>query len=206
MARTASKVTTDHDEIRRWAEERGARPAAVKRTKRGGEVGIIRLDFPGFTGEQSLQEISWDEWLQNFDKNNLALVYQDRTAAGRKSNFNKLVARETVAERGRGSRARKEEAEAPAVSMRLREGEERPARAERAGSRTTSVAAPSRRPARGERAGTRPSAAARKTGAGKAGARKTGARAKAAGGAAARGKKAEPEQAGRRPARGSSRK
>jgi len=110
MARTSasSKVLTDHDEIRRWAEERGARPARVNGTGNGDDVGIIRLDFPGYTGEDSLEEISWDDWFRKFDESNLALIVQDRTARGQKSNFNKLVSRETLEElsESRGSARR----------------------------------------------------------------------------------------------------
>ena len=91
-----SQVTTDHDEIRKWAEERGAKPSCVRGTGNKGDVGMIRLDFPGYTGEDSLQPIGWDEWFEKFDKNKLALVYQEETAAGEKSNFNKLVSRETA--------------------------------------------------------------------------------------------------------------
>src|SRR5947209_4029419 len=58
----SAQPITDHEEIRQWAEERGARPACVKGTGRKGDIGMIRLDFPGFSGEDSLQEISWDEW------------------------------------------------------------------------------------------------------------------------------------------------
>lgn len=57
---------------------------------------MIRLDFPGFSGEQSLQPIEWEEWLQKFDENGLALLVQDQTARGQRSNFNKLVKRETA--------------------------------------------------------------------------------------------------------------
>jgi len=32
-----SKITTDHDEIRRWVEKRGGHPAKVKGTGRGGD-------------------------------------------------------------------------------------------------------------------------------------------------------------------------
>src|SRR5438874_2131800 len=98
MARTpaSSRVLTDHDEIRRWAEERGAKPARVKGTGGDGDVGIIRLDFPGYTGEDTLEPISWDAWFRKFDESNLALIVQDTTASGERSNFNKLVSRETV--------------------------------------------------------------------------------------------------------------
>lgn len=89
-----SRTTTDHDEIRRWAEERGAKPACVKGTGGKGDTGMIRLDFPGYSGNESLREVTWDEFFDKFDENNLALLYQDKTASGQKSNFNKLVKRE----------------------------------------------------------------------------------------------------------------
>jgi hypothetical protein len=96
MSQPASKVTFDHNEIRRWAEERGAKPACVKGTGGQGDIGMIRLDFPGYSGEESLQPISWEEWFKKFDERNLALLYQETTADGQKSNFNKLVSRETA--------------------------------------------------------------------------------------------------------------
>ncbi len=75
-------TTTDHDEIRQWAEARGATPSRVIRTgNEDPEVdpGIIRLDFPGYTGAGALEEISWDEWFQAFEDGGLAFVHQDET-------------------------------------------------------------------------------------------------------------------------------
>jgi len=91
-----AKVTTDHEEIRQWAEERGAHPACVKGTGGKGDVGMIRLDFPGYSGEGKLEEITWDEFFEEFDKKDLALLYQETTAHGERSNFNKLVSRDTA--------------------------------------------------------------------------------------------------------------
>lgn len=92
---------TDHEEIRQWAEERGAQPTCVRGTGGRGDTGMIRLDFPGYTGEQSLQPISWDDWFEKFDQHGLALIVQDKTGRGQKSNFNKLVSRESVESRRR---------------------------------------------------------------------------------------------------------
>src|SRR5512142_2991401 len=103
--RAGAKVTTDHDEIRQWAEERGARPACVRNTGDEGDIGILRLDFPGYSGADSLEEISWEDFFEKFDERGLALLHQDTTAGGEKSNFNKLVSRET-AESSLGSRSR----------------------------------------------------------------------------------------------------
>lgn len=96
MAQT--KVTTDHEVIRRWAEERGAEPAAVRSTHRPDDPGIIRLEFPGAPNarDENLEPISWDEWFKKFDAADLAFIYEDETADGQKSNFNKLVKRDTV--------------------------------------------------------------------------------------------------------------
>src|SRR6185437_13120709 len=93
-----SKVTTDHEVIRRWAEERGGKPAVVRSTHRRNDPGILRLEFPGAPNadDESLEEISWDEWLQKFDAAKLPVLYEDETASGEMSNFNKLVKRETA--------------------------------------------------------------------------------------------------------------
>lgn len=90
----SSQITTDHEQIRKWAEERGGQPACVRGTGGGDDIGMIRIDFPGYSGEGKLQPISWDEWFEKFDSNNLALLYQEETKAGDKSNFNKLVSRD----------------------------------------------------------------------------------------------------------------
>jgi hypothetical protein len=56
---------------------------------------MIRLDFPGYSGADSLEEIEWDQFFEKFDEQGLALLVQDKTARGQKSNFNKLISRET---------------------------------------------------------------------------------------------------------------
>lgn len=101
----STAITTDHDEIRRWAEERGAKPACVRGTGKKGDTGMIRLDFPGYSGSDSLQEISWEEWFEKFDEQGLALLHQGTTASGEQSNFNKLVGRDTAEISGKKSRS-----------------------------------------------------------------------------------------------------
>jgi hypothetical protein len=90
-----AETTTDHETIRKWAESKGGKPAAVDRTHRGSDVGIIRIMFPQArqSEHESLVEITWDEFFEEFDKRELALVFDE------KSMFNKIVGRDT-AERG----------------------------------------------------------------------------------------------------------
>ncbi len=95
----SSKTTTDHKVIQKWAEERGGKPATVKRTGDAEEPGILRIDFPGYSGKDSLEEISWKEFFEKFDEKKLAFLYQDETRDGEESRFFKLVSRETAEEK-----------------------------------------------------------------------------------------------------------
>jgi hypothetical protein len=88
-----SQVLTEHEDIRRWAETRGGSPAQVKGTGGTDDVGMIRIDFPGYSGEQSLAHISWEAWLEKFEEKELALVIENQPPEGDKSRFNKLVSR-----------------------------------------------------------------------------------------------------------------
>ncbi|HEX3682948.1 MAG TPA: hypothetical protein VHU83_10440 [Bryobacteraceae bacterium] len=93
-----TRTTRDHEEIRRWAEERGGKPSHVQRTGSGEDVGILRIDFPGYSGEGSLEPITWEQWFEKFDEQSLSLIYEEETAGGARSNFNKLVSARTAAE------------------------------------------------------------------------------------------------------------
>ena len=86
-------MTTDHETIRRWAEEREGQPATVMGTGGGDEAGVLRLDFPGYSGKGELEPISWDEWFEKFDENELGFLYQDKMRGGQESRFFKLVKR-----------------------------------------------------------------------------------------------------------------
>jgi hypothetical protein len=101
-----SKQTTDHDEIRNWVEERGGKPARVKSTgSKGDGGGLLRIDYPGFSGEDSLEEITWAEFFEAFEENNLAFLYQDETKDGKKSRFSKLIDRASTKEKSKAARS-----------------------------------------------------------------------------------------------------
>jgi hypothetical protein len=87
---------TDHDRIRKWAEARRARPACVIGTGGRRDPAMIRFDFPRVRGSETLQAISWAEWFKAFEENRLALLVDEETEDGKKSNFNKLVSRQTA--------------------------------------------------------------------------------------------------------------
>ena len=93
-----AEATTDHDTIRKWVESKGGKPAAVDRTHKGGDVGLIRIMFPDSPQSEhgSLVEISWDEFFKEFEAKDLALLYE------KDSLFNKIVGRDTVEKRRHG--------------------------------------------------------------------------------------------------------
>jgi hypothetical protein len=94
-----AKTTTNHTTIKKWAEARGGKPVAVKRTERDGDVGLLRIDFPGYSGAESLEEITWDAFFKKFDEKQLAFLYQEQTSSGEESRFFKLVSRENSEEK-----------------------------------------------------------------------------------------------------------
>lgn len=93
-----AEVTTDHDTIRKWAESKGGKPAAVKRTHKGDDTGIVRIMFPDAPNSKhdALTEISWDEFFEQFEDSKLALLYEEGGM------FSKIVGRDTVEKREKG--------------------------------------------------------------------------------------------------------
>ena len=96
---SSSNVTTDHEEIRRWVQQRSGRPACVKATESGDSC-LLRIDYPGVGAEDSLEPLDWEEFFEIFDNERLAFLYQDQKKDGDVSRFSKFV------NRGQQSRSR----------------------------------------------------------------------------------------------------
>jgi hypothetical protein len=86
-----AQQTTDHNVIRKWADERGGKPATVKATEEHGHAGILRIDFD--PPDEGLDRIGWDEFFEKFDAAGIAFLHQDRTKDGKLSRFHKFVRR-----------------------------------------------------------------------------------------------------------------
>ena len=91
---SSSDTTIDHEVIKAWTEKRGGRPSIVPigggRGKRQ-SGGVLRLDFG--PKEENFEEVSWDEFFEIFEQSQLAFLFQDKTADGKESRFNKFVHR-----------------------------------------------------------------------------------------------------------------
>ena len=83
-----AKTTANHDEIRRWAAGRAARPSGVRTGK--GKGGILRFDF-GETNETP-EKISYQEFFRIFGEKYITLLH--RTADGETSRFFNFVERD----------------------------------------------------------------------------------------------------------------
>lgn len=87
----SAERTQDHDTIRRWAEARGGIPTVVK-----GTGGLLRIDFikgaKSGGREESLEEVSWDDWFRTFDESNVTFLYSPEED----SKFFKLVRDESA--------------------------------------------------------------------------------------------------------------
>jgi hypothetical protein len=83
--------TQDHETIRHWTEQRGGHPATVTATKDAEEAGVLRIDFPDYSGEDTLEQISWHDFFEKFDQEDLTFLYQEETESGNTSRFCKFV-------------------------------------------------------------------------------------------------------------------
>jgi hemerythrin-like domain-containing protein len=84
------KLTTDHSEIRDWADRRGGRPAGVL-DENSNEKGIILFEFPDNSPDQELKRKQWRSFFSYMDSQQLALLYKEQTEAGRLSEYYKLI-------------------------------------------------------------------------------------------------------------------
>jgi hypothetical protein len=91
-----ANTTTDHKKIQDWVSARGGYPARVKGTEKQGGVGLLRIDYPGYSGEETLEKVTWEEFFEAFDDNKLAFLYEDE----KNSRFSKLISRDSGEHKG----------------------------------------------------------------------------------------------------------
>src|SRR4051794_28595839 len=89
-------ATRDHGLIQRWAQGHQAEPATGEATASGPATGMnvndggagIRFNFPG---AGRFRPISWEEWFENFDRHELAFVYDNDGQPDSRSGRYRLV-------------------------------------------------------------------------------------------------------------------
>ena len=89
---STSKKTTDHTEIRSWAESRGAQPALIKEDSY--DSGVLRIALPGQPPQGKVVPLTWDHFFKRFDDDGLAFMYAPEAHDPDMENYNKLVRRD----------------------------------------------------------------------------------------------------------------
>ncbi len=78
------KVTWDHKEIIKWAENHHGRPAVFDDPNAGADKLGIRIDFGGKNDERFMndavqtKEVSWKDFFKIFDRRKLAFIYKQK--------------------------------------------------------------------------------------------------------------------------------
>lgn len=94
----SSSQTTDHAQIKEWADKHNGVPAVIEETANSNDSRMLRIHFPDKSddnntaegsGEANFREISWDTFFDTFEQRSLALL----TSSDDDSTFHKFVAR-----------------------------------------------------------------------------------------------------------------
>ena len=91
-----TKTTSDHEEIQRWAQDRGGTPACVHNPLANSTD--LRIDFLHEKYNDDVRGISWEEFFRIFDQQRMVLVYQTETEGGKLSRFGRIVKSDNVAQ------------------------------------------------------------------------------------------------------------
>lgn len=84
------RVTKDHQQIRTWVEERHGHPARII-GESSMEDAALYFDFPDAEIDEALEEISWDDFFEQFDRKGLVLAFQEGQTNRRPEFFCKLI-------------------------------------------------------------------------------------------------------------------
>lgn len=84
MRDEVEKITTDHEEIRKWAEKHHGKPQIIDDPQAESDEVGIRIDFLGKKDEKdldtrrTLRDISWDDFFKIFEEKGLAFMYEEK--------------------------------------------------------------------------------------------------------------------------------
>lgn len=85
--KTETLRTTIHAEVVDWARNRNGKPVRIpKNNPHEPGLGPIKILFPE-DKESGYEEITWDEFLQDFENKQLMMVYKENTEEGTQSHF-----------------------------------------------------------------------------------------------------------------------
>ena len=77
-----ANATTDHALVRELVEQGDGYPAHLAESEGTGDGGLLRIGSERGDPDDSLKEISWDEFFDEFEEKELMLVYEDADDPG----------------------------------------------------------------------------------------------------------------------------
>jgi len=93
MDKIYALATTDQTKIIKWTEKRGGKPAVVDTIDDTRSAnGLLKIKFSDSKNE-SLSTISWDNFFEIFENNQLEFLFQESTKNGDQSRFFKFIER-----------------------------------------------------------------------------------------------------------------
>lgn len=90
-----TRATTDHEMIRQWVRERGGAPSMARRVGQPAE-GALVVNFPDDGSDGPVVDISWADFFQRFEDQNLAFVYRESLPEAEDAYYYQLVDRDTL--------------------------------------------------------------------------------------------------------------
>lgn len=90
-ATASSKTTTDHNEIQKWIEARGRKPAVMKETEDNKEGGAGLLQEM-FQDDENSEEVLWDDFLKHLMIGSWNFFIKRKLRRGKKVDFLSLSA------------------------------------------------------------------------------------------------------------------
>jgi hypothetical protein len=85
-----TKITTNHNFIEGWVEERGGKPAVD--VERSNDKIVLAIDFDK-KAKENLKHVSWDEFFEDFDDERMAFLFQEEKLDGGISKYYRLINR-----------------------------------------------------------------------------------------------------------------
>jgi hypothetical protein len=70
-------ATVDHERIKRWVGGRNGTPGRVPSTA-SADAGVLRFEFPD-ADDDPFESLDWDAFFEQFEAEELALLYRDPT-------------------------------------------------------------------------------------------------------------------------------
>lgn len=85
------RITTDRNVIKKWVKARRGWPAIIQKMSGTGIEMALSIIFPDSQAEVVLKKITWEEFFEQFDKQQLVFVYKEIDQNQQKSRYFALL-------------------------------------------------------------------------------------------------------------------